>query len=590
MSIPLLDQVFQESRRLTIAGSRLAKKDTRLTTFVDPLRKLAKKAPVFDKIADGIELLNETSDEHLAQALIELNSLIVAVLYTQGDPGVSGEEQEHRYSESDLVYSQAPAKSLLPLKEVLGGSVSGKMGLLNDAVERGVFLDFRILPDVFSALTYASPVLMKLLVEQVLPPFGKAITVELEELISMKGSALDIKLLKLLHQIDPDGSQEFIEAAVEHGSKKMKAAALALRRVSDDLPSELLEQTQAKTKNVRSVAYEKLIDFADSEAVFQAFKSGLEGKDLGISIDKIFSSDNQDLHQLAVEVTQGFMESALESEGEKEAKKAFDKLLIAFSWVGKMKIKSAQDFALIILKEKAKLEKIYDKCLSKSKHYKSKTYIVDQLVTTLVKSPGKKTQKAGLDLIPQISKECLKELFEFSKSELSVKVVFDQFSGFFHKPAGRLEKEKYEILLNAFVESDRLHKWDSRWTELALKHEDVILVAALLKKGKSFDSSVELIQSNYKSFLKLFPVSHPHLLLHVFLGFLEKDSGESILFIIEAFNHFAFGKNKNLDMEIDIGNFCYDLPDEPRAEFKKQLQAANKKIRSRFTNYGIYVS
>jgi len=49
MSIPVLIQVYDEMRRLAIAGSAVASGDFRLKRLVEPLTKAGEKAPVFAK-------------------------------------------------------------------------------------------------------------------------------------------------------------------------------------------------------------------------------------------------------------------------------------------------------------------------------------------------------------------------------------------------------------------------------------------------------------------------------------------------------------------------------------------------------------
>ena len=54
MSIPLLTQVYEELRRLAIAGSAVAAGDFRLKKLLPPLEQAGAKAPVFGKIAEAV--------------------------------------------------------------------------------------------------------------------------------------------------------------------------------------------------------------------------------------------------------------------------------------------------------------------------------------------------------------------------------------------------------------------------------------------------------------------------------------------------------------------------------------------------------
>ena len=68
MSIAALNQVYDEVRRLAIAGSDLAANDFRLKKLVPPLRKSATKAAVFGKVADSVEEVLGSTPKTSAQS------------------------------------------------------------------------------------------------------------------------------------------------------------------------------------------------------------------------------------------------------------------------------------------------------------------------------------------------------------------------------------------------------------------------------------------------------------------------------------------------------------------------------------------
>ena len=53
MSIAVLTQVYDEARRLAIAGSVVARGDFRLKKLLPPLEQAGAKAPVFAKVAEA---------------------------------------------------------------------------------------------------------------------------------------------------------------------------------------------------------------------------------------------------------------------------------------------------------------------------------------------------------------------------------------------------------------------------------------------------------------------------------------------------------------------------------------------------------
>src|SRR5690349_5541763 len=91
MSIPVLIEVYDEMRRLAIAGSAVAPGDFRLKKLIAPLEKSGEKAPVFAKVAQAAQAVVDSNEKTAAGALLDLTTLVNAILYTQGETGAPGE-------------------------------------------------------------------------------------------------------------------------------------------------------------------------------------------------------------------------------------------------------------------------------------------------------------------------------------------------------------------------------------------------------------------------------------------------------------------------------------------------------------------
>ena len=63
MSIAILNQVYDEARRLAVAGSVVAKGDFRLKKLVAPLEQAGTKAPVFAKVAEAASKVIDGPEE-----------------------------------------------------------------------------------------------------------------------------------------------------------------------------------------------------------------------------------------------------------------------------------------------------------------------------------------------------------------------------------------------------------------------------------------------------------------------------------------------------------------------------------------------
>src|SRR5215218_8894742 len=110
MSIAVLVQVYDEMRRLAIAGSAVAAGDFRLKKLVPQLEKSGEKAPVFAKVAQAVQAVVDGSEKNVSAALLELATLVNAILYTQGETGVAGELKPLETSDLGGQATQASAR------------------------------------------------------------------------------------------------------------------------------------------------------------------------------------------------------------------------------------------------------------------------------------------------------------------------------------------------------------------------------------------------------------------------------------------------------------------------------------------------
>src|SRR4026209_3047055 len=94
MSVALIEESAKEVRRLAIAGSPLAVGDFRLKKFIAPLEQAGAKVPVFAQVAKSINDLVTGTEAESATRLLNLSTLINAILYTQGQSGASGDYRD----------------------------------------------------------------------------------------------------------------------------------------------------------------------------------------------------------------------------------------------------------------------------------------------------------------------------------------------------------------------------------------------------------------------------------------------------------------------------------------------------------------
>src|SRR3984957_12644540 len=94
MSLALIEESAKEARRLAIAGSPLAVGDFRLKKLIAPLEQAGTKVPVFAQVAKAISDLVNGNEAESAANLLNLSTLLNAILYTQGQSSADGDYRE----------------------------------------------------------------------------------------------------------------------------------------------------------------------------------------------------------------------------------------------------------------------------------------------------------------------------------------------------------------------------------------------------------------------------------------------------------------------------------------------------------------
>lgn len=283
MSIGVLNQVYDEMRRLSIAGSTLAGGDFRLKKLIPPLEQAGAKVPVLGRVAEAVQKLVDSPPQKSAEALLELSTLTTAILYTQGETGAEGElEPIETSSVARGLSTGGSARLLKPLLEALTTTGSGRLEIIRDAHARGAFDDLRLVEPALKALDDSYAETADFVADKVLPRYGKAIYGELKAGYDPTGKGGHVRRLRLMHRLDPEATRPLVEEALDRGSKEMKLEALVCMGHSRENLPHLLEQARAKAKEVRAAALRALAKFGDEEVV-ETLVQALSGGDLELA-------------------------------------------------------------------------------------------------------------------------------------------------------------------------------------------------------------------------------------------------------------------------------------------------------------------
>ena len=256
MSLALIQESAKEVRRLAIAGSTLAVGDFRLKKLAAPLEQAGAKVPVFAQVAKGINDLVDGKEADSAANLLNLSTLLNAILYTQGQTGADGEVKELEIYTSKVTTTRTTSRVLKPVIEALTSVGGGRFEIVKSAWERGVFNDLRLIEPAVRALDDNYPELADLVAKKILPTYGVGIVPLLKQKLDLKGKKSDARRLSVLHQLDPDGTLELCKSALEQGSPDVKVEAIRCLGKHEDCLPLVLEQTKAKNKTIREAALE----------------------------------------------------------------------------------------------------------------------------------------------------------------------------------------------------------------------------------------------------------------------------------------------------------------------------------------------
>ncbi len=315
MSLALIQESAKEVRRLAIAGSPLAVGDFRLKKLLPPLEQAGAKVPVFAQVAKAIGDVVNGKEADSAANLLNLSTLLNAILYTQGQTSAEGELRELEVFPSNSVSTRTSARVLKPLVQALTSTGGGRFETVKSAVERNAFNDLRLIDPAIQALGDVYPELADLVAEKILPSFGPGIVPLLKSGLDLKGKKQDARRLQILHQLDPAETLPLCKTALEDGSPDVKVAAIACLGKHEDCLPLVLEQTKSKNKSLRAAALEALTPH-DLPAVRKLFIELVQGTNLGEAIGPLRIVQNREVFDALLAEANKALAKALKNETE----------------------------------------------------------------------------------------------------------------------------------------------------------------------------------------------------------------------------------------------------------------------------------
>lgn len=586
MSIAILTQVYDEMRRLAIAGSATASGDFRLKKLVAPLEQAGAKAPVFGKVADAVKAVVDGNEKSAPQTLLDLTTLVNAILFTQGETGAAGKLEDIETCDLGAPTAQASARVLKPLLEALTSTGSGRLELIRDAHERGAFRDLRLVKPALQAIDDGYPEIADLVAHKVLPLYGKAIVPDLRAKLDLKGRAGHPRRLTLLHTIDPAGTRDLVKEALDSGSKEVKVAAIeCLGGEPDDL-SYLLEQAGAKAQDVRRAAYQALATMDDDEAV-AVLEKAMNGKDIDLAAPSLHKSRNAKALKNLIGAIEADLGAVRKLKDKKEIGQKVARAITLLNCLAGRDDKNSESLVLKVFADRDELAKVKGEAASGSD--------LNLAVVRILANGTKKMRTTLVDTHASLAPEFLLPCFHAARRALPADKVYEQFVPYL--TASVNEKKKSDPALarrDAIVEGlESRHSYyvywddrdgdvpplDPRWLDAAVQLARLDLVRALIRPGHA-GANAFLKKTFDESFKKAKQLQDCHEVVHTMIQARHPDSVDAFLAVLEK-----FGKKTDYYFGYWFGRLIPDLPRSALPRLEVLIPTLDERIADSLMGY-----
>ena len=265
MNLQALYDLKERLEHAAIAGTSLLQEDFRLRRAVDALAPLANANPVFAKISAGAKALLNAQENERSTKLLDVLSLVDAVVYTQGVTNASGEMIP--VEQGTGTYVQASYGELQPLLTALKGTGSGRIALIRECwmSHPDYFNDFRVLPYVIGALGDNYGELAELIAD-ILMKQGAAIIPMLKENFDPAGKTEMARRVRLIAKLAGNTENDWYVSILPDSKKDVREAVIQALSLSKENHPLLLDLCQSERGKLKDAAMRSLAVMDTEEA------------------------------------------------------------------------------------------------------------------------------------------------------------------------------------------------------------------------------------------------------------------------------------------------------------------------------------
>ncbi|MBP1991906.1 HEAT repeat domain-containing protein [Paenibacillus eucommiae] len=570
MSIDILFELQHEVRRLFVAGSGLAAGDVRLKKILPQLERLGESAPIFKRMAQGVAQVVEPEAGSGAIKLLELSTLLNSVLYTQGKTESSQEGMQWIEVEGTDTKLNTPLsyRKLYPAVEALTQKGQGRMEQLLQAYEESRLQDIRVILPAVSALDDSYAEMADFVYEKLIPAYGAEAQTVLAEQFKLEGGRGHARRLMLLHPLLGEAGTDFVLQAAREGSNEVRSAAIEILGDYPEQESFILEQADAKKKEIRKSALLALAKLGTESAV-QRLLSALNSKDRDIAIEPIQQCASAALTQGIIQYAESVLDRIIQkTDVEASIQSLRDSLRC---------LDGKKDNGILGL-----LEKILSNPKAVTREMDEALQAAADLLLELEQPDA---DRFAMSLL-HINRKLIAQSFRAAARNLSSTELYEQYADSFkekRKAAGKELKWAFYSLVPSqteqYLEGDieeegeeylPIEHWDKRWVDLFVDIDDEDLVCRLANRStpKIMDYLAKKCKESSDAFndyekvdllLALFRLQHkeaPELLMQA----LEKDASKRLYYIGESQRILlaSLPASYAQRMEAAVGKLSYD--------------------------------
>lgn len=268
MNLQPLYDLKERLEYAAIAGTGLMQEDFRLRRAVEALAPLAGANPVFAKIAAAAKALPDAPKEARSRRLLDVLSLVDAVVYTQGVSNLSGSLTPIQPGSG--TYVEVSYGQLKPLVQALTGSGSGRMNLIQNGFEEhsAYFSDFRVLPHVLDALgdNYAE---LADLAASILMKQGSAIVPLLKDGFDPAGKSDMVRRVHLVARLAGADENDWFVSILPDSTKNVREAVIQALGLCQDNSRLLLDLCRSEKGKLKEAVLRSLSRMKDPACVDQ---------------------------------------------------------------------------------------------------------------------------------------------------------------------------------------------------------------------------------------------------------------------------------------------------------------------------------